>query len=156
MTLEIDADDGLLTIETNSSNPTVQWFFEGDSIEDAVEEFYIPLEDGNYSVEIVDEYGCALSDSIYAVGLTEILFTDLSVYPNPSQGIVHVKYSFETLYTSSIKVVSLIGELLYQETVEARTNVETSLPLDNVASGVYMLSIEVNGLVYNHKLIIQH
>jgi membrane carboxypeptidase/penicillin-binding protein PbpC len=49
-------DNGLVL--SSSAAASYQWYFEGDLIDDATEQQYIPMEEGNYTVETVDANGC--------------------------------------------------------------------------------------------------
>lgn len=70
----------------------------------------------------------------------------VSVYPNPSNGIVNVQVS----ETSVITIVDLAGRVV--ATYNANANETLSF---TQAAGVYVVKVESNGQVSNHKLIIQ-
>lgn len=65
----------------------------------------------------------------------------LSVYPNPSKGIVNINAASNDAQFSTIKITSLDGKIIRE--VEVRgNNLETSLDVTNLNAGMYMVLIE--------------
>jgi len=82
----------------------------------------------------------------YATSVNDNVTNLVSVYPNPSNGIVNVQVS----ETSVITIVDLAGRVV--ATYNANANETLSF---TQATGVYVVKVESNGQVSNHKLIIQ-
>ncbi len=82
----------------------------------------------------------------YATSVNDNVTNLVSVYPNPSNGIVNVQVS----ETSVITIVDLAGRVV--ATYNANANETLSF---TQAAGVYVVKVESNGQVSNHKLIIQ-
>ncbi|NLA25069.1 MAG: hypothetical protein GX879_08900, partial [Bacteroidales bacterium] len=82
----ISYENNTLYVEP-SSGYNFKWYFNGFEIENANENFYIPLEDGNYTVEIFDEIGCNNISNVFEVIGTflanNVLNNSINVYPNP-------------------------------------------------------------------------
>jgi len=77
----------------------------------------------------------------------------ISVYPNPSTGLVYVSNEGKT-QINSIKVINTVGAVIYENTVTNQAN-EYLLDLSKVATGVYMVAIEtVDGQQFVQRVII--
>lgn len=73
---------------------------------------------------------------------------DLSVYPNPSNGIFTIDLAGMEL--DELSVFSLAGELVYTNTVPANT-----IQLEDVTPGIYLLKAQSGDVVITKKLTVQ-
>ena len=73
------------------------------------------------------------------------------VYPNPANGSVNIVSQFIDGATT-VKLIDLNGRIVF----EGNYNFENKINVDlqNISSGVYILNLNNNGVMYNHKLII--
>lgn len=78
----------------------------------------------------------------------------ISVYPNPSSGIFNVSLVRETSATAKISVEDVTGKTVYlaTENLEAGEN-KLTLDLNDLASGAYILTLEIDDARATHKLI---
>jgi hypothetical protein len=113
---------------------------------------------GSYSVVVTDANGCAGSDEIVislddCTGINE-LGTELSlmVYPNPSRGVFQIESNGFNLNESTVTIIDLRGNVV--STIRPQGAVRETITL-NQPSGVYFLSIEVDGNVAQQRIIIQ-
>ena len=74
------------------------------------------------------------------------------VYPNPTAGDVYVKTSAPVAETGTITVTDLAGRVVYVTSFE--TNSTMQLPLNN-ASGVYIVTVRSQHILYTTKVIAQ-
>jgi hypothetical protein len=76
---------------------------------------------------------------------------ELSIFPNPATNRVNISCSDE--HEVSVQIYTLLGEKISEEISFART---TSIDLDNMASGIYVLQFtDQYGNTSNEKLIIE-
>ncbi len=76
------------------------------------------------------------------------VFKNLSVYPNPTNGIIHIKTS-NTL--KNIQLFSILGKKVF----ESESSIKSQINLPQVNPGVYLLKlIDVNNKTKTQKLII--
>ena len=97
-----------------------------------------------------------VQDTVRTIGIESADFKiDLSVYPNPSNSQVTIQFGKDQLTgkQATIRLFNLIGEEIpVQENFSSKNKI--FLNLENQASGIYFLSIELNGKTVNRKLIL--
>ena len=82
--------------------------------------------------------------------------TALEVYPNPSRDIFNVSFTSEKAQTINVKVVNVIGEVMYSESLEEfQGTYEQGIDLIGKAKGVYFLEITTDIGGINKKVILQ-
>ena len=68
--------------------------------------------------------------------------TALEVYPNPSRDIFNVSFTSDEAQTINVKVVNVIGEVVYSESLEDfQGSYEKGIDLTQKAKGIYFLEI---------------
>ncbi len=92
---------------------------------------------GNYGVAIDDSSVC-VNDSALSVDKNTLLSSNISVYPNPSNGRVTVSLKNNNFDNASISIYSLTGQKIYQTKNIISQMHEFDL---DVASGVYQIEI---------------
>tara|TARA_B110000908_G_scaffold108891_1_gene127840 strand:- start:156 stop:1049 length:894 start_codon:yes stop_codon:yes gene_type:complete len=81
---------------------------------------------------------------------------NLDVYPNPSRDIFNVTFTSEDVQNLEIRVINIVGEVVYTESLEQFVGEYTkSVDLATYTKGVYFLEIITNNGVVNKKLILQ-
>ena len=84
------------------------------------------------------------------------LFTDLNIYPIPSDGKLTIDFKVKDKNLTIIRLFDLVGNLLNTQnfsTVSSNFNKEIQFP--KISSGVYLLQIENGGKTKTQKIIIQ-
>ena len=74
-----------------------------------------------------------------------------SIFPNPSNGIVNVFLNERTL-KSKITVYNVLGEIVFESTLNSNT---TQLNFSDFIKGIYVVTLENNGVQSSSKIIIQ-
>ena len=83
---------------------------------------------------------------VSSIGIEENLASSISVYPNPSNGLVKVNFGELTNGTYNVRLVNIIGQDVFSQDVEvAGGNVE-SFNFEGLDKGVYLLNISGNGV----------
>lgn len=134
-----DSDTNTLSCMGCENAASITWFINDEVVNEAQDvESWNPLNNGNYSIEIVDENGCnAASESILVVVTHVPGFkpTAIRAYPNPSSG--HFNVSAGDVI-ERIDVYTAAGRLVSRSA--PYTN-QVSLDLSAEANGVYHLTI---------------
>jgi hypothetical protein len=81
---------------------------------------------------------------------------NLDVYPNPSRDIFNIRFISEKIQDLSVRVLSIIGEVVYEEKANQFIGEYTKqIDLTDNSKGVYFLEITTNKGVVNRKIVIQ-
>ncbi|UYZ62652.1 T9SS type A sorting domain-containing protein [Hymenobacter weizhouensis] len=80
----------------------------------------------------------------------------LLVYPNPSTGIVHIAVNGFEGRRLDLRVLNVIGSVMYRETItELNDRYTKSLDLSKFASGLYYVKLESDDYSEMRKLVIR-
>jgi len=157
LVVEHNVADNQIYFVTNSDAPEYIWYF--NSVEDSsiTTDSFTPIENGFYGVAITDEYGCSIYDEILLenVSISELSHESLEIYPNPANDWVNIMYDLQEKTSSTIRVISLTGKLLYENDIEANDRVDQSIPLFDISTGVYLIEIEIQGKKLYRRLSIK-
>ena len=81
---------------------------------------------------------------------------NLDVYPNPSRDLFNVTFTSEEAQTINVKVVNMIGEVVYVEDLTEFVGQYTkTIDLNTQPKGVYFLEITTNTGGINKKIVLQ-
>jgi len=149
-----------IPVITNSSDTlfaqpgyTYQWYLNGISIFGATNNFYIPVVNGNYTVEILSG-GCGIISSVYAfttVSINEFLNSFVSIYPNPASQIVFI----EIIGTQKLNSVALF-DLSGKEIINMQVNSNFyELNVNNISEGIYFLNCNIENTTKVFKLLVE-
>jgi hypothetical protein len=82
--------------------------------------------------------------------------SSLDVYPNPSRDIFNLSFTSETKQTIEVRVVNLLGEIIFTENLEDFEGEYThSFNLEEYSKGIYLLELDTDNGIVNKKLILQ-
>ena len=95
----------------------------------------------NIWIEATNYFGCIASDTITITfsDLTDIqkLSTNnLTLFPNPSNGFIHINLGENNLNNANIHVLDLHGKLLLSKQI---TSQKTTINLNNYSKGIYLI-----------------
>jgi PKD repeat protein len=135
-----------------------QWYEDGTIIPGENSYFYIPVDDGSYTVETVDNNGCsAISDSYYYNGIiTGILPSGGSqnrvmIYPNPAKDILNISVSGISNAGLDMDMVNVNSQLVYRNHFTG-SDIE-QIDISTLTKGVYFIKIKGNDFVKVFKVI---
>ncbi len=94
--------------------------------------------------------------NVSGVGFNEIKSFEISsAYPNPASSWFSVDFNLPVFTTANLKVYSHAGQLTAVYPIQNQTN-SMNVDIENYASGVYFLSIEIDGKQTGvEKLVVQ-
>ncbi|MCC5943581.1 MAG: choice-of-anchor L domain-containing protein [Bernardetiaceae bacterium] len=92
--------------------------------------------------------------SIVLANETESLERAFTVFPNPNEGNFNIRW--EGLNDQNLKftVFNVNGQRVYSKNITANSNGEESLSLNHLADGIYVLTIETDKGISQHKISI--
>ena len=114
---------------------------------------------GNYTVIATDSAGCSNTSAIFpvtSVGIAEmVLAQNIEIYPNPANGqfILRVK----ALVGKDIKftMFDAVGSKVMNTIYTSAGGQDISVNINQLAQGVYMLQLQVEGTTVTKKLVVQ-
>jgi hypothetical protein len=81
---------------------------------------------------------------------------NLDVYPNPSKDIFNIRFVSEKIQDLSIRVINIMGELVYEEKASQFIGEYTKqIDLGDYSKGVYFLEITTDKDLINRKIVVQ-
>ena len=80
---------------------------------------------------------------------------NLDVYPNPTRDIFNVSFVSEEIQTLSIRVMNIVGEVIYEESLEEFVGEYTKqISLGDYSKGVYLLELSHKNEINFRKIIL--
>lgn len=110
-----------------------------------------------YRIKMVDNDGRFEYSPIAIVKLDKNLRADVQAYPNPFTSTATLKITAASTQTVTIQLTDLQGKLLFTEkrNVQPGVNLLSLTKGYQLASGVYMATVQLNDEVHNLKLVKQ-
>jgi hypothetical protein len=141
-----------------SSSPAGnQWYYNGNEIAGATDNFYVPTQNGEYFVIVTSAQACsAMSEPLMVVGVNvnfSWLDQEVKIYPNPASG--ETRILFPAAFNGFVIVTDLQGrELLRSETIAADFYL---LNVAGLSAGFYSVKMisEKNELLGMKKLVVE-
>jgi hypothetical protein len=131
------------TLMANAANASFQWF-DCDSnmtISGATNSTFSSSTSGNYSVIVTSANGCVDTSSCYLIspstGIENALNEFVSIYPNPTNGQLHIQS--DNIFIMEIEIYDVMGRRVRIEDFNASDRI--SLDLKDIKSGLYFMQI---------------
>ena len=84
----------------------------------------------------------------------EDVLNGLKLYPNPTKGLVNIKFKSGMLDNATIKVYSFNGAEVYSNTINKRNVSNHELDLSKFQTGIYIIKVtDTNGVTHVNKVI---
>ena len=155
----------------SSSSTGNQWYLNTDTlIYGATSNFYIPSQNGNYTVTVTDSSGCSATSAEFNYSTSGIETMPVSVepqpeitiYPNPNDG----KFTVESLKwkVTDITIYNMIGEKIYSLKKEQisilyptqqQAGSAFSIDLISQPPGIYFVQLLFGNKIFNKKIVLQ-
>ncbi len=82
------------------------------------------------------------------VGVENLQQSDISIYPNPTQGALH--FDFTNIDVIKITVSDITGQVIIEKAISGQFE---NINLSNYVSGVYIINIQAVNKIYSTKII---
>jgi len=83
---------------------------------------------------------------VSSISIEENLASNVSVYPNPSNGAVKVNFGELSNGTYNVRLLNIVGQDVFSQDVEVTAGTVESFNFENLDKGVYLMNISGNGL----------
>ena len=84
------------------------------------------------------------------VASVHIVKSKITVFPNPTSGALN--FSFYKNATASVAVIDLLGKTLFSKTINGN---QASINLNHLPNGLYLITIELDGILINKKIFLR-
>lgn len=135
---------------TSTAATSYQWYLGGAPISGANAQSWLPLVNGNYSVEVANASGCTtMGLPVYfgSVGLADHSATGLRTYPQPVQDVLVLEGLAER---ADARMINVQGATVWQGLVQAGSD---RLDLSELLPGSYILELRTAGNVQRIAVI---
>lgn len=122
---------------------------------------YVTNTAGVYTVEVVDSFGCTLTDQITVIvdsctGITEPEASLINIFPNPFSDFINIEIPSGILEgNSTIAVSDAQGRIVLQEFVSAENGCNYQFNVQSLDKGLYQLIITSEKKQFAYRLIRQ-
>jgi len=152
--------------QTNSATLTAaggysyQWLFNDLPISNASSMDYNPLINGNYSCILTNASGCSDTSNIINFVISGIdninSFSNLvSLFPNPSQGIMTLYVASSEATELSFDVYNNMGQLIVSDKIErAGNSFNKQLDFSSMQAGNYVMHLSMDGQSASKRFVI--
>lgn len=130
--------------------------FSGTTIPDALEVETTSISMLWSTNETVRDAGWEFDFHVDGVGVNETSFENLTIYPNPTTGILNINFDTENTGAVSVKFMSVNGQVILNENIDPQGgNYNRSIDISNNAKGVYLLSITSDNEKIDRKIVLK-
>lgn len=131
------------------SGASYQWFLNNTLIAGATQQTYTALQNGNYTVSVVDANGCSGTSALVTVSGISI-YTGIQVYPVPSNGKVYITAS-NIKGTATLWLYNAAGALVMQKEIKDMA-VRNEIDIKPLAAGIYELKLDTDEGTFVQKI----
>ncbi len=146
----INSDDSLITI--NNDKFAYQWLLGNQPIIGATDHYYLPIQNGYYSVILTTNLNCLHeSDSV----LFQPLFRNFMVYSNPtSSGLFKIKVLNDNIKSGSLLVFNFNSRVIIEEYFQSKSDLQQKVfSIKDNRKGAYVIRLITDNYYANQKLI---
>lgn len=143
--------NGSVTAVDTLGNPPYTWHWStGDSTASVS-----GLAAGTYYVTVTDRSHCTRMDSAevqYVNGINELTLSNISIYPNPTQGLLMIDNKNSSEKLTQIEILDISGHVI--NTPQTQNGSTTQINLGEEAKGVYFLNIRSQSGKELHRKVV--
>ncbi|MCI4667511.1 MAG: PKD domain-containing protein [Bacteroidia bacterium] len=108
-------------------------------------------------VDVVDLNGCRNRDSVvvivsFPVNVAEAIFSQVEIFPNPSNGLVSISIPQEFGTSATIQLLDLNGKTLLSDEIKAGN--QKTISMNGLNKGFYMLHLKSEKFSITRKLLL--
>ncbi len=144
----------------NVAGAAYQWMYcDSSLIQGQINQTFIASSNGSYAV-IITQLGCTDTSACFSVmnvGIGHDIPSDeLSIFPNPAQNILTVRFSNRIDNDADITIIDILGNVVFrsQEKFQENAFLKT-IDTSQFSDGMYFLFLGINGQTFSKKFIKQ-
>jgi hypothetical protein len=151
--------NGAIDVAVNGGEPPYSYVWtnpNGEVISNQQDVSGLPA--GTYQLEVTDANGCVSLSAytIQSVNSTDEdeLLSHISLFPNPSSGWVTLELTGVPASEIEVNAFDVIGRETVKYSSEGTVNGKHQLDFSHQPSGVYLLKIQIDGMVVTKRLVV--
>jgi hypothetical protein len=131
---------------TTGSATSYQWYFNGSPIPGETNQDLAPTQDGWYTVEITNSFGCVNSATAIYITITDLrsnvhVLNGINLSPNPAKDQLLIKKKNSVNSSLDYEIVNLIGQRISGGTLKFETPSETPINIQSLPAGTYFIRL---------------
>ncbi|MCB0842083.1 MAG: T9SS type A sorting domain-containing protein [Bacteroidetes bacterium] len=125
---------------------TISWTGPGGFTSSSV--FIFNLAPGDYVMTVTDDNNCQFIDTATVGGVMNLEdrfsdeFTSVNLYPNPSNGIIHLDLILAQPQSLNLQVTDIYGRIVWKKETHSSLQVKESIDLSHLSRGIYLMNIK--------------
>jgi PKD repeat protein len=153
----ITSSGNTLTSNVSAGN---QWYLNSVLISGAINQTYTSTQNGNYMDIVTDMFGCnsipSNSITLITTGIeTLINSNDVSIYPNPTSGLISISFKFINPNTT-IEIINELGQTHYSELIkDCKVGYIVNFDFKYYSNVIYFIKIISANNIEFRKIIVQ-
>jgi hypothetical protein len=140
-------------LDAGAGNKAYEWQ------DGSTDQSFTVTENGTYTVTVTGQNDCQSAKTVainLETGTGESLANeDVSVYPNPGNGLFFVKINRTIEDDMVLKLINNQGQIVFIRQFTNDSSVAESFDVQNLSRGIYHIMIQGKGILYQGKMIIQ-
>jgi hypothetical protein len=136
----------------------IQWYFNGNILNNENGQTLLATETGNYSVTYAYITGCISADTSSVLNVVVTSISDnyrnspISIYPNPSTGLFQITGIKDESSSYDVSVCNLLGATIYNF---SNINKNQAINIGDAAPGIYLVQVKSNNTNVTFKILKQ-
>ena len=147
------------TLFAPSGYAEYQWFINGNPLgSTTIDNFLLHQGDGNYSVMVVDPFGCtSVSEEIefIYIGLSDLGMETLQINPNPFDQVIMLSVKMIQSGNMEVEIFDSSGKLIFDLQEQVSGNWSKAIDLAEQANGIYIINIRTEQGSVSRRLVKQ-
>ncbi len=152
------AQGNALLIATATPNVTFQWQKNNSNVANgANDSLYVTLI-GNYRVIVKNTTNCKDTSDVNQIGVGIEQGSNAAmiyIYPNPAQEELFVSWESAAHSIATVSLTDITGKQVFAQSLLQKPKTEVTIPVADLAEGVYLLRVEANEAIYTEKIMIR-
>jgi hypothetical protein len=145
------------TLQSSVVADSYEWKLNGEVIAETLTPYFTPVENGEYSLQVVSG-GCTKASASFVVtGLENTEGGSLSVYPNPTKtDAIHIKGSVRGDGAANIRIIDVAGREIFRAEV-LLDNLNSGIRIQpgiRLEPGIYVLVLEKKSQIWKKRFVI--
>ena len=154
------------TLYLNGSNATTwNWDFDNGETSEIQQPFVIYNTAGDYNVslQVSDIFGCTdITEQTVSVINEEPFWTNselentLSIYPNPSDGIINLRLNSNNYKAFTLTLISTSGHVVFSKEIERSLGTFIPINLQHIQKGMYILKFNMHQASFTQRIVLDN